>query len=227
MDPLLSEMLARRHQALADQQLGDGGEGEYDWLERARQKPSIVTKDRHQRVVQPDAPQGRQCNITAVDLCEPVTLHAVAERNLDLRNQAHDIPEPVLDETINATIVASSEGGVSADVSAFGSTSMAGKMYNDDLKDIDKAEMAIKHQYNPKNNQWARTLINVVVQPQPFAEGNLRKAFHIKDLSVTESHYVLKISKDPSEDPQSYFDDVSWICYLQLRYRDSVAGQRH
>ena len=100
--------------------------------------------------------------------------------------------------------------------SVLGSTPVGGNVYKDDLGviDIKKAEMAIKHQYDPKENKWARTVINVVVQSQPFAEGNLRKAFHIKDLSVTDSDYVLKISKDPAEDAQAYFDDVSWTCWI-------------
>ena len=76
--------------------------------------------------------------------------------------------------------------------------------------DFDSAEPAIKHAYNPRTKEWARTLINVIIQPQPFAEGNLRTAYHMKDLSVLgkDSRYVLKMSKDPDEEPGSYFDDV-------------------
>jgi len=76
--------------------------------------------------------------------------------------------------------------------------------------DFDSAEPAIKHAYNPRTKEWARTLINVIIQPQPFAEGNLRTAYHMKDLSVlgNDSRYVLKMSKDPDEEPGSYFDDV-------------------
>mmetsp|Transcript_19511 Transcript_19511/g.64718 ORF Transcript_19511/g.64718 Transcript_19511/m.64718 type:complete len:762 (+) Transcript_19511:65-2350(+) len=82
--------------------------------------------------------------------------------------------------------------------------------YNDDF-DISSAERAIKHQYDPKKKEWARTLINVVVHPEAFAEGAMRKAYHMKDLSVVgaDSRYVLKISKELNEATQIYFDDVA------------------
>ena len=81
--------------------------------------------------------------------------------------------------------------------------------YNDDF-DIELAERAIKHQYDPRKKQWARTLINVVVQPCAFAEGAMRQAFHMQDLSVLgdDRRYVLKLSKDVNELTQIYFDDV-------------------
>jgi len=82
--------------------------------------------------------------------------------------------------------------------------------YNDDF-DISSAERAIKHQYDPKKKEWARTLINVVVHPEAFAEGAMRQAYHMKDLSVVgaDSRYVLKISKELNEATQIYFDDVA------------------
>lgn len=83
-------------------------------------------------------------------------------------------------------------------------------IYNDDFDMIDQSEQAIKHQFDPRTREWARTLINVVVQPRHFSEGNLRKAYHMKDLSQPgdESRYVLKMSKDPNEQTQTYYDDV-------------------
>ena len=93
-----------------------------------------------------------------------------------------------------------------------GSAAAAEKViiYNDDFDMIDQSEQAIKHQFDPRTREWARTLINVVVQPRCFSEGNLRKAYHMKDLSVAgdDSRYVLKMSKDPNEQTQTYFDDV-------------------
>jgi len=86
----------------------------------------------------------------------------------------------------------------------------AGKVYTDDFDLLDKSEQAIKHQYDPKTRAWARTLINVVVETQHFAAGNLRTAFHMRDLSVAgdDSRYVLKMSKDPEEETQTYYADV-------------------
>ena len=48
------------------------------------------------------------------------------------------------------------------------------RVYNDDF-DISSAEQAIKHQYDAHQKEWARTLINVVIRPQPFAEGAMRQ----------------------------------------------------
>ena len=87
--------------------------------------------------------------------------------------------------------------------------SVYGVVYDDDF-DIERAEQAIKHQYDPHKKEWARTLINVVLQPHPFAEGAMRKAYHMQDLSVLgdDRRYVLKMSKDPDELKPIYFDDV-------------------
>ncbi len=84
-----------------------------------------------------------------------------------------------------------------------------GVVYNDDF-DIKRAERATKHHYNTQTRKWDRTLIMVVVEPQPFAEGAMRKAFMMKDLSIKgeDSSYVLKMSKDPNEVTKTYFDDV-------------------
>jgi elongation factor 2 kinase len=84
------------------------------------------------------------------------------------------------------------------------------KVYNDDFDKLDRAEQAIKHQYDPRTREWARSLINVVVEPQSFAEGSLRTAYRMTDLSVTgnDSRYVLKMSKDLHEQTDAYFVDV-------------------
>ena len=57
---------------------------------------------------------------------------------------------------------------------------------------------------------WERTLINVVVEPLHFAEGSLRRAYHMTDLSVigNDSRYVVKMSKDADECTSAYFNDV-------------------
>ncbi|KAJ1489598.1 MHCK/EF2 kinase, partial [Baffinella frigidus] len=53
-------------------------------------------------------------------------------------------------------------------------------------------------------------LINVIVEKEPFAEGAMRKAYYMKDLSTigADRNYVLKLSKDMKEDTQTYYDDV-------------------
>mmetsp|Transcript_9902 Transcript_9902/g.13784 ORF Transcript_9902/g.13784 Transcript_9902/m.13784 type:complete len:415 (+) Transcript_9902:103-1347(+) len=62
----------------------------------------------------------------------------------------------------------------------------------------------------------AGEIIEVKIDPTPFARGNLRLAHHMlaclsdsdKRRGVQE-HYVAKISIDPFEDPKSYLDDVA------------------
>mmetsp|Transcript_13753 Transcript_13753/g.33614 ORF Transcript_13753/g.33614 Transcript_13753/m.33614 type:complete len:417 (+) Transcript_13753:66-1316(+) len=59
-------------------------------------------------------------------------------------------------------------------------------------------------------------IIDIKIDPSPFARGNLRLAHHMlasissRDRSKGVSqHYVAKISIDPFEDPRSYLDDVA------------------
>ena len=82
-------------------------------------------------------------------------------------------------------------------------------IYTDDF-DVTEAERAIKHEYDVGNKSWRRTLVNVVIERQAFAEGAMRAAYHMRDLSATgdESRYVAKISKDTNVAPSQYFDDV-------------------
>ena len=84
-----------------------------------------------------------------------------------------------------------------------------GVVYNDDFP-VEDSERATKHQYDPRKKQWARTCINVVVSKKKFAEGVMREAYHMQDLSVLgdDRLYVLKMSKESNENPQTYFDDV-------------------
>jgi hypothetical protein len=100
------------------------------------------------------------------------------------------------------------------------------KVYNDDF-DVDKAEHAIKHQYDPRTREWARSLINVVIEPESFAQGSLRKAYHMKDLSVTgnDRRYVLKMSKDPNESTDAYFVDVQMQMEAKL-YAEQFNARR-
>ena len=87
--------------------------------------------------------------------------------------------------------------------------SVTGVVYNDCF-DMGSAERAVKHHYDAVKKEWFRTLINVVLHPEPFAEGAMRSAYHMKDLSVAgdDSRYVLKMSKDQLEHTQTYYDDV-------------------
>ena len=99
---------------------------------------------------------------------------------------------------------------IAADANASASGSAVnGVQYSDDF-DIDKAEQAIKHHYDARQKLWTRSLINGIVKDEPFAEGAMRTAHRMQDLSVigAERQYVLKMSKDSADQPQQYFDDV-------------------
>ena len=154
-----------------------------------------------------------------------ITITAVGSSATDLHNDegALRTPTPKMHAFDSGALVPDARGAAGPDAETIVAAEMRAecgtgvtasavfspeKVYKDDFDIIDEAEQAIKHQYDPVEKIWARTLINVVVEPQCFAEGNLRKAFHMKDLSVTDSQYVLKVSKDPDEDAQAYFDDV-------------------
>jgi len=59
-------------------------------------------------------------------------------------------------------------------------------------------------------------LVEIKIDPCPFARGNLRLAHHMlaclsrrDEESVSRQRYVAKISIDPYEDPKSYLDDVA------------------
>lgn len=55
--------------------------------------------------------------------------------------------------------------------------------------------------------------MQVKLDPEPFSSGNLRKANYMQDLSDTSTLYVAKISIDPEEDRQTYFQDVEMQMY--------------
>ena len=62
---------------------------------------------------------------------------------------------------------------------------------------FDCAERAIKATYDPTQDSWEHTLINVVLQA-PFAEGSMRTAHYMIDLTEPEpkGKFVLKMSRD-------------------------------
>jgi hypothetical protein len=94
-------------------------------------------------------------------------------------------------------------------------------IYTDDF-DVTEAERAIKLEYDVSTAKWRRTLVNVVIERQAFAEGAMRAAYHMRDLSASgeESRYVAKISKVAGTPPSQYFDDVRMQSEAQKWARD-------
>jgi hypothetical protein len=72
-------------------------------------------------------------------------------------------------------------------------------------------EKAIRKDYDPETREWKRSAIVVRVAKQPFSSGSMRHAFKMEDLTLGEgphTEFVAKMSKDPRESRQVYFDDV-------------------
>jgi len=94
-------------------------------------------------------------------------------------------------------------------------------IYTDDF-DVTDSERAIKHEYDVATAKWRRTLVNVIIERQAFAEGAMRAAYLMRDLSASgeESRYVAKISKVAGTPPSQYFDDVRMQSEAQKWARD-------
>lgn len=75
--------------------------------------------------------------------------------------------------------------------------------------DLEGAEKAVRHEYDPRGRKWTRTAFLCRIEDTPFAEGTMRFAHRMWDLaSKDERGFVVKISKDPGDASQQYFDDV-------------------
>ncbi len=89
-----------------------------------------------------------------------------------------------------------------ADVPRTGSNRDLSDRFEDDIN-ITHSERALKHIYDAVTDKWERVLINVVVQ-DAFAEGSMRTAHYMKDLTElgNQGKFVLKLSKDARDDSQ-------------------------
>jgi len=80
-------------------------------------------------------------------------------------------------------------------------------------------ENAIKHAFNVKTGMWKATRVKVKLEAEPFARGGLRKAYHLQDISSntrtgdSNVTYVAKMSIDPDEDRETYFQDAEMQCF--------------
>jgi hypothetical protein len=71
-------------------------------------------------------------------------------------------------------------------------------------------EVVTKHTFSFATKAWTHRKIRVRVDKYPFQEGTLRSVFYMKDLSQPAGRaqdFVAKISKDPREPAESYFQD--------------------
>ena len=88
------------------------------------------------------------------------------------------------------------------EVNRSGSCRYLSDRFEDDV-DISHSERALKHIYDAVTDTWDKVLINVVVQ-DAFAEGSMRTAHYMKDLTElgNQGKFVLKLSKDSRDDSQ-------------------------
>jgi len=73
------------------------------------------------------------------------------------------------------------------------------------------SEKAIRMDYDLKDRTWKRRGVLLRIKKEPFACGSMRSAHMMSDLTLSEgdkSQFVAKISRDPKENRQVYFDDV-------------------
>eukprot|EP00005_Dracoamoeba_jomungandri_P013134 CAMPEP_0174264422 /NCGR_PEP_ID=MMETSP0439-20130205/22408_1 /TAXON_ID=0 /ORGANISM="Stereomyxa ramosa, Strain Chinc5" /LENGTH=467 /DNA_ID=CAMNT_0015350281 /DNA_START=60 /DNA_END=1463 /DNA_ORIENTATION=- len=81
------------------------------------------------------------------------------------------------------------------------------------------SEKAMKYIFNVKRGKWSQEMVTVKMAPEPFARGGLRKAYHLLDLTLAEKFpdvsYVGKLSMDPFEDKEIYFQDVEMQMYAR------------
>jgi elongation factor 2 kinase len=81
------------------------------------------------------------------------------------------------------------------------------------------AENAIKHTFDAVHGSWSQKRVQVKLAEDPFARGGLRKAIHMLDLDLAKDYpditYVAKMSIDPFEDREIYFQDVEMQMYAR------------
>jgi len=73
------------------------------------------------------------------------------------------------------------------------------------------SEKAIRMDFDLATKKWKRRGVLLRIKREPFASGSMRAAHIMYDLTLEESdkqQFVAKISRDPKENRQVYFDDV-------------------
>lgn len=78
-------------------------------------------------------------------------------------------------------------------------------------------EMVYKYSYDYPERKWNKCVIIVNIERTPFAEGNLRRSYKMKDFTKPDGLdlYVAKASKDKYEDISTYFLDIEMQAMCQ------------
>jgi len=76
------------------------------------------------------------------------------------------------------------------------------------------SENALLHEFDVKAGTWSHTQRKVKIEENPFAKGSLRLAYHMV-LDDDKTNFVAKISIDPFEERESYFQDVTTQMYAR------------
>jgi len=76
-------------------------------------------------------------------------------------------------------------------------------------------ENAIQHGFDCVTKKWSQSPMKVKIDVEPFSSGSLRKAYYLQILSEPDEIYVAKISIDPDEDKETYYQDVETQMYAK------------
>eukprot|EP01113_Clastostelium_recurvatum_P019922 TRINITY_DN2361_c1_g1_i1.p1 TRINITY_DN2361_c1_g1~~TRINITY_DN2361_c1_g1_i1.p1 ORF type:complete len:516 (+),score=114.51 TRINITY_DN2361_c1_g1_i1:75-1622(+) len=76
-------------------------------------------------------------------------------------------------------------------------------------------ENAIIHNFNCDTGEWIRQNTMARLDSVPFASGSLRRAYYMQEMSDPSTVYVAKLSIDPNEDKETYFQDVETQMYAR------------
>jgi DNA gyrase inhibitor GyrI len=78
-------------------------------------------------------------------------------------------------------------------------------------------ELAYKYSYDYAFKKWDKAVVVVSIERTPFAEGNLRRSYRMRDLTKPDGadQYVAKLSKDKYEDTSTYLLDIEMQAMCQ------------
>ena len=68
-----------------------------------------------------------------------------------------------------------------------------------------------RKEYDPETKKWKKFATVLKIDRRPFAEGSMRSAYRMQDLTKgeTQNEFVAKMSRDPNEQRHVYYDDVA------------------
>eukprot|EP01111_Echinosteliopsis_oligospora_P014898 TRINITY_DN5730_c0_g1_i1.p1 TRINITY_DN5730_c0_g1~~TRINITY_DN5730_c0_g1_i1.p1 ORF type:complete len:358 (-),score=103.32 TRINITY_DN5730_c0_g1_i1:12-1085(-) len=84
----------------------------------------------------------------------------------------------------------------------------------DNINNVEE-EQVVHHTFDPVKREWRQRVDHARIDSIHFASGSLRRAYYIELLSEPGIMYVAKISIDPEEDTDTYWQDVEIQMYAK------------